>query len=522
LARRGITHLLEHLVLHPMGTADYHYNGSTGSVVTSFHLQGTADDVAAFLAAVCRFLRDPPVHRLSVEKDILRTERSSRTRGVADALPLWRYGARGYGLPAYPEWGVHAVSEEELLQWAAAHFTRDNAVLWIAGDDVPAGLRLDLPSGRRVPLPAPTSALPATPAYFMGGSHATALDAVVTHRPAGPVFASVLQRQLFRALRQEGGLSYTTATDYDPRGDGFATLTALADALPGKQDAVLGGFLDLLAAIRAGRIPEADLAAVQTQAMDELARLEADAARLPAAAFGVLTGRPVRSADELAQEVKAVTAADVHEVATEAMAGALLMTPAGTTADGAGFAAAPNTSSDAVEGRTYCAIAGPERLVVGEDGVSVLSAGGEPATVRFDRCVVMLAFPDGGRYFIGDDGLAVAVEPTLFRGADRVRLDERFPADRRVDLPARDPDQIPRPARRDRRPMRELPAPQRNALVLVGLIAAVTTGPAAYLTGSMIIGTADHEAAQPVAAWLIAAVFELTFGKHWRRLRRRW
>jgi hypothetical protein len=64
LARRGITHLLEHLVLHPMGTADYHYNGSTGSVVTSFHLQGTADDVAAFLAAVCRFLRDPPVHRL--------------------------------------------------------------------------------------------------------------------------------------------------------------------------------------------------------------------------------------------------------------------------------------------------------------------------------------------------------------------------------------------------------------------------------------------------------------------------
>ena len=30
LARRGITHLLEHLALYPLGLGDYHFNGTTG------------------------------------------------------------------------------------------------------------------------------------------------------------------------------------------------------------------------------------------------------------------------------------------------------------------------------------------------------------------------------------------------------------------------------------------------------------------------------------------------------------
>ena len=62
-------------------------------------------------------------------------------------MPLWRHGARDYGVAAYPEWGLPAITADDLRAWAARYFTRDNAVLWVAGDRVPAGLRLHLPAG---------------------------------------------------------------------------------------------------------------------------------------------------------------------------------------------------------------------------------------------------------------------------------------------------------------------------------------------------------------------------------------
>lgn len=166
LARRGITHLLEHLVLFPTGVADYHYNGATGNVITYFHLQGSARDISTFLVGVCESLRNLAGERLETEKTILRTEWSSRSHSATDPMPLWRYGARDYGLVSYPEWGLSGLTTDDLRDWVARYFTRENAVLWIAGDEVPPGLTLDLPSGRRQPVPVASSALPATPAFF--------------------------------------------------------------------------------------------------------------------------------------------------------------------------------------------------------------------------------------------------------------------------------------------------------------------------------------------------------------------
>lgn len=290
LARSGVTHLLEHLALAPLGMADYHFNGATSPVFTTFHMQGSEQDIATFLTAVCANLTDLPTGRLEVEKEILRTEWSSRGGSPVEAVPLWRHGTRDFGLTSYPEWGLGALTGDDLRQWAARWFTRENAVLWIAGDRVPAGLRLALPAGVRQPAPAASSALPRTPAYFVSGSRAVVLDAVVRRRTAASLFADVLERELFRSLRQEGGLSYTTTAGYDPRGDGYASLRALADALPEKQDAVLGGVVDTLAKLRAGRIEQGDLDACVAKRDDFLGTAEVDAARLPAYACNVLTG----------------------------------------------------------------------------------------------------------------------------------------------------------------------------------------------------------------------------------------
>lgn len=447
LARGGITHLIEHLVLHPMGLADHHFNGATGTVFTYFHLQGSESDIAGFLTGVCDSLADLPMQRLAVEKEILRTEAAGRRSAVTDSMALWRHGARDYGLPGYPEWGLSALTPDDLLSWVARYFTRDNAALWIAGDAVPAGLSLRLPRGTRQPVPAPSCTLPVTPAYFPGSSGAVVWDTVVPRSTTASVFAAVLEREMFRGLRQETGLSYTVQTDYDPRGDGSAVITAVADALPEKQDAVLGGFVDVLAKMSIGRIEAADVKAVQAKRLEALNNAEAHAARLPGHAFSLLTGSPQQSADELAAELRAVTPDDVARAAGEALRGGLLMTPEGRRADWAGFVKAPSRSESAVAGTAYPSLEGADAsVVVGVQGVSQVRDD-ESLTVSFDACAAMLAWPDGGRLLIGHDAISVRVEPTLYGGLQAAVpwIDSHVAPELRVELPARDHDDIPRP-----------------------------------------------------------------------------
>ncbi|MFI6761706.1 insulinase family protein [Micromonospora sp. NPDC050417] len=524
LARRGITHLLEHLVLFPVGAADYHYNGTTGSVITFFHMQGSAADITAFLVGVCRSLGDLATDRLETEKSILRTEWSGRNGSATEGMPLWRHGARDYGLVSYPEWGLSGLTAADLRDWADRYFTRENAVLWIAGDEIPAGLTLDLPSGRRQPVPAASTALPSTPAFFSGSTGVTGLDAVVPRSATARVFSGVLERELFRSLRQESGLSYTAVTNYEPRGDGFAVVTAIADALPEKQDAVLGGFVDVLAKLRVGRIDEADVSAVVSKATESLTTGEADAARLPAAAFNLLTNHPAQSGDEVAQELKAVTVEQVHEVTKVALASALLMTPYGRTADWAGFAAAPTGSSEALRGTTYQGLGDVStRLVVADEGVSLVSKEGEPVTVRFDQCVAMLAWPDGARQLIGGDAISVRIEPTLYRGATAVNIDAQVPAGVRVDLPARDPGQIPSPETVTAAPVTAAGGritPNRLQVGALGLVALVVGALALGVTVAMIVGAVEFRLLPAIGSWIIAGYLGRAFLAKWQGDRR--
>ncbi|WP_127355394.1 peptidase M16 family protein [Actinacidiphila soli] len=411
LGQAGITHLVEHLALHRQGLADYHFNGTTKAAFTHFHVKGTDQEIVAYLNGVCASLTDLPMDRLETEKEILRTEEAGRSTGQ---LPLWRYGAQGYGLVSYPEWGLTQLRPQDVLHWAERSFTRENAVLWIAGEGIPAGLSLKLASSARHPMPPVTSALPAAPAYFSGGKGGVLLDSVVREGVAAQLYAAVLERELFRSLRQESGFSYTAATDCEARGDGFAVITAFADALPDKQDAVLGGFVDVLAKLQVGRFEQADLDAVRARADEALIAPHAAAQLLSSAAEKVLAGRPVYGPQELRAELWAVTPTDLHAVALEASGTALMQVPAGHRADWAGYAPAPTRSSYTVTGRRF-ASAGNDgtSLLIGAEGVS-LTGDGESVTVLYRACAAKLTWPDGGRRLVGNDGLTVDVEPGFY------------------------------------------------------------------------------------------------------------
>ncbi|MFJ9716698.1 M16 family metallopeptidase [Streptomyces sp. NPDC101213] len=454
LATAGITHLVEHLALHRLGLSDLHHNGTTANTYTLFHVTGSEAEVVAHLNSVCAGLRDLPMDRLETEKEILRTEAASRGGGPHSPLALWRYGAQGHGLSSYDELGTWGLTADQVRHWAETRFTRDNAVLWITGDHVPEGLDLGLPAGTRSPVPAATSALPVTPAYIHGDDGHVVLTSVLPRSAAAAVFAEVLGRALFHDLRQEGGYSYAAEADYSPRDAASATLTAHADALPHKQDAVVGGFVDTLARLRAGRIEQSELDSARGRLLKVYDTPDLGAAVLPSYALNLLLGHPLLSPEQHRAELDAVTVADLHEVARRTWDSALLQVP-GRGVDWAGFTLAPQFSPAAVTGTRHPSLEDDRvALVIGAEGVTLETPKG-PVTVRYDACAAMTVRPDGARALTGLDGFAVTVEPTLFAGvtAERVAaLDAAVPAACVVPMPARAPEEIPRPRERTPEP----------------------------------------------------------------------
>ncbi len=435
----GITHMVEHLALHRFGLADYHIGGATGLDHTFFRMQGAEDEVVAFLSGVCASLVRLPMDRLETEKAILRTEESGRSTGV---LRRYRYGAQGYGLADFPELGVPLLRPDQVAQWARTWFTRENAVLWVAGEDVPAGLRLQLPPGTRRPVPQRRPLL-TEPGCVAAGDGQILLSSVVRRGAAAKIFAKVLEREMFRSLRQEGGFSYTAATSYTDRGDDFAEIIALADALPDKQDAALGEFVDVLARFKIGRIDPRDIDAARARTESEL--LGADAEQVAEHAVSLLGDRACPTVEEEIEELRTVGAREVHAVAAEALGSALVRVPVGRSADWAGFTPLPQHSEAPLEGTRFAG-AGQNHtvLIIGADGCGLFTPKGM-RSVRYGDCAALLTWPDGTRRLIGVDGTIIPVDRAEFPGLAPQHL---ATIDAAVD-PGRvipQPGEMPRPA----------------------------------------------------------------------------
>ncbi|WP_030317273.1 M16 family metallopeptidase [Streptomyces sp. NRRL B-3229] len=447
LPTRGITHLVEHLALHHLGLSDLHYNGATASTYTLFHVTGDEDEVVTYLNGVCAALHDLPMGRMETEKEILRTEAGGRGKGPLSRMPLWRYGAQGYGLGSQDELGTWSLTADQVRDWAETRFTRDNAVLFLTADRVPDGLDLTLPAGRRFPTPPATSTLPVTPAWLHGEDGHVVFTSVVRRSTAASVFAEVLGRALFQDLRQKGGYSYSAEADCSPRDADFATVTAYADALPQKQDAAVGGFVDAFARLRAGRIERSELDSARGKLLKRYDVPDLGAALLPSYALSLLTGHRILTPDRYREELRAVTVEDLREVAREAWDGGLLQVP-GAGADWAGLTQAPHFSPSGVSGTLHPSLEDDDvTLIIGAAGVTLSTPAGL-VTVRYDNCAAMTTRPDGGRCLIGLDGFQVSVEPTLFGDVTDERiavLDKSVPPAAIVPLPARPAADVPQP-----------------------------------------------------------------------------
>jgi zinc protease len=450
LAGSGITHLLEHLVLHELGAdPSTHVNGQTAPLTTTFLTKGSAEDVTGFLDKVCAGLRQPPTERMPKEKQVLRVEGAQHTTTAVELAYRHRYGARGYGLLSFPEMGLDSVSETGLADWSARGFTRGNAALWLIGGPPPADLRLDLPAGERIGVPELPVTIRSCPSYFTTNVVGPTFCGLVTRSTAGHLYRLVLDERLKAELRWKQALSYSPNATSKVRDGRHLHVLAGAEGLSESMSVLVGEFVRVVARLADKPVTEQEFDAAAKRLVTAWAAPSAAAAQTRSAAENTLLGKKTGTVEAWKSRLAGLSPDDLRPVAEEAFGTGVFVLPGGHNPFRADITHVPWFSPRAISGREARPVDAPfaiARLIIGPDGVSLVQAGAA-STVRFAECAALEVWPDGARRLIGDDGISVAIEPTMWRlPSDAIaRIDGSVPGDRHVPMPYRPPDGIPRP-----------------------------------------------------------------------------
>ena len=472
LPTRGWTHLVEHLALAGLGRPGEHSNGRTDATTTTFHVEGDAEQVREFLADVTGRLARLPLDRVPTELGVLRSEEGRRGGSLLQQVLGRRHGAQGYGLSDFRELGLDVAPDPDLLQaWAHRHAATGNAVLWLSGPP-PAGLRLHLPAGPHVPPPDPWHSVAGDlPAWFTGDDHTVAAHAVISRGYRAPALRHVVQARLVDTLRSQLSVAYSPAVDYSPVTGDAGWLLMTSDLVGGRQSEGVGPFLGVLEALAgddgsAGAVTEEDLEGVRRAYRRGLEEPYAWVGDITPLAWNVLFRRDPADHDDL----ETVTVADVREAAREAADGLLAMVPRGLGTYRGRWSAAVTGTVDPVEGVAHRGLGTAQVLVVSPDGLTLRRGEGPPDawTVRVPTTAGVLRWPDGRRTLVGEDGVQVTVEPTLWEGGPALvqQVDAMFPADRVVPMGPRPPGQVPvPPSARPGPPPGSRPAPERQVEV---------------------------------------------------------
>lgn len=455
--RGGLTHLLEHLVMHELHRTSLDVNASVDSDVLQFTATGRPDRVAAFLRRACELLGDPPLERLGTEALVLRAEDDVSAGPGPMALALAeRYGSRGLGLIGLSEPALLSLTEAHVREWARTYVVRGNAALWLTGP-VPEGLELPLPDGAP-PRRRQEQASQVFPAWTEHPCDEVVLAAEVDAGVAAQCALRLLRQRVEDELRHRRGLTYQVHLD-DVRVDGERRHAAIVVQVRPEHrgDAVR----TLHAAVRdlAERGPEPEEFRADREVVEEvLADPRMTQERVRAAAVAQVRGWPVRPEDHWPDAEAALTPDQVRESARQVRAALLLGVPEDVPVDLPGVRRLPAWSPDLVAGTAYRrrllrGVPRGARLVVGADGVSLVLGREQRITVLWSEVLGLVDEGDGEHALLGARGWCVFLSPGDWRGGQRAldAVRAQVPTELQVRAdPQPDPEEGPEAWRRSR------------------------------------------------------------------------
>lgn len=414
----GITHLVEHLALSPMGRRPFETNGQVELAITSFTATGRRDDVLDHVRRVAENLAALPVDRLAVEVGVLRSEGGSVVPPHVCSVLGHRFGAQGPGLAGFSEPALETLDAAQVQAWARRYAVRENAVLWLSGPP-PAGFDLALPHGtRHVRGPVERVAAP-YPAVSDCGEAGATVSVEGDESEALLAGLRIAYARAFDDLRLARGIVYSPDLAFAWL-EGERLLALLhADARPGRTAEAAAALVGIVRALASAGPTQAeldvDVSGIRTAMADERFAL----GELDAAARDLVLGvEPKPAAGRLA-ELERLTPSDVRDAVDAVLGSLLLVVPEGTDLTGTGLPVDDGRRGADVAGRAHARrfrSGAPKgsRLVVGDEGVTLVLPG-DVRTVRFADVVAADVSTEGLVVLLAADGTTVPLQRSDWR-----------------------------------------------------------------------------------------------------------
>lgn len=417
---RGITHLVEHLVMREAHAVDVRCNASVGLVRTTFWAGGEEADVVAFLQRVRRALVALPVQHLASERDLIAVEEAHHT--VTLPSPVQHFGTQRYGVVWFGQQLAH-LTPQQLTDWVGTRFTAANAVQTLVGvDRGRAAVRL--PEGRFHPEPPvhPTHEGPVL--HVDPGERTICLTALTPRTWAVPVLVAVLDRAVMNRLRHVEHLAYGAGAQELPVNVDTSMVSITSDCIPGREAELVDALLAELEDLSRGIDDDAALRAVGRVVADAQ-----EASRLEEETLEVLHGRDLpASLATMETDLDAVTTATLTGLLRELLATCVLRTPVPVQPRGP-WRSAPDRPAQSWSGRTVPAATGTRRLTVAGSGLEV---SGPEGRTQITWSSITAAFVSEDVWtLVSRRGLRVDVRPAEFPGV-LAELQDRVPTAARV------------------------------------------------------------------------------------------
>jgi len=446
LTNAGISHLVEHLAFPHDHSGDAPSNGTTSLTTTRFYAWGNPENAANFIRQASVNLTHLPTDRIDQQRSIILTEEASNSGGPGSALLTERYGARAHGIVGYLQLGLHKVGPREALDWAAQHYTVDNAILCATG--VPPGqLYVDLPRGQKLPAPLAKPLAGPFPRWTPENIGQVGLGVTTGHDSASGAAHRILERRLFKRLRHDLALSYAVQTAGQIVDAHTLHRIVVADSQRETAYEVTRHVVEMAEEFAAGGPTQAEIA----EDLEIFERHMADDPRamggwMMYAAECYLNGIDVPEWDEYVWERRDLMPAQVRDAWAQAYATAIFVVPPWVEISPERMARRSFNPQPVAEvaGKTFRApgfgpLRGRAKATLNTEGIAVVGSDGATSSVRFDSVIALIRRGPLVRTLIAVDGSGINVNGGEFdNGAELVALlDRQFPADKIIHLPIR-------------------------------------------------------------------------------------